>query len=99
MKTFYVLPKEANVGLSKLYSVASWIELSSGEVLVAAEFSSGQETFESHPLVTALPHPQRPNASIGKDIAERLSDLGVNESLNTWDVADAASKLHRGMKI
>ena len=99
MKTYHIVTAGAIHGLSKLCQEAHWVNLANGDVLVAAEFNSGQDTFESHPMVTSLPHPQRPNATLGKDVAGRLAELGVTESSNVWDVIDAASKLHPDLRF
>jgi len=99
MKKFYVVHGEANVGLAKLYKEAHWIDLGDGYQLVCAEFASGQDTFESHPLVVSLPHPQEPGATIGQSAAEHLSELGVTETSTVWDVAKAAAKRHPQMKL
>jgi hypothetical protein len=101
MNLFYlaVTPHLCHAG-HKFFSRSHWIQLSSGEVLLAAEFDTAQaeSIWASQPHVTPLPHPLSGQA-IGTDIAARLSDLGSQATDTVFNVAEKATGLHPQMSL
>jgi hypothetical protein len=79
---------------------AHYIDLNSGNILVKVTFKSDHITdqFSNHPRVNALPHVSSGRA-VGAKVSQHLSHLGINENHTTWDVADAAAKIHPVMRM
>lgn len=101
MNLFYIatVPHLCHAG-HKFFSRSHWIQLSSGEVLIAAEFASAQaeRIWSGQPHVTSLPHPLSGQA-IGAGIAVRLSDLGSQATDTVFNVAQKAAAIHPQMSL
>jgi hypothetical protein len=98
IQAYFVTQKAVWTGFARLLS-SHYIDLASGDVLVYSQHSTEvHNALQKHPMVIMLPDPRR-NQAIGKKAATRLAELGVNEQSLTWDVVDAGSARHKGLRF
>lgn len=97
---FHIAPKEHYEACSHLMASSSYIDLADGTVFVAAEFPSEKHftKYSQHPRVVHLPHPMS-GQTVGADIADRLTELGVVETDSVFAVSHKAGLRHKGMKL
>jgi hypothetical protein len=99
---FYISTKDTWKSLSHLMTGAHYIDLPSGEILVAAEFRDANHgsKFSNHPLVTPLPHPGRLDTMAKHPKAlQALQHLGVKAAHSVMDVSDIVSAIHPLMSL
>jgi hypothetical protein len=75
MKLYYLTTPDFHKAGQRFFSESHYFVLSSGEILLAAEFDNDQAEgiWSSQPGVTSLPYDR--TVAIGPEIAARLSDL------------------------
>lgn len=101
---YYILPKETLLAMAQTEThrkfVGHYLDLSDGSVLAKLKFcdEGAALRFEAHRSVTSLPHPSL-NKAVGKDVAAKLSHLGVSENHTTHDVAELAAKVFTMMRF
>ena len=101
MKLHYVVKTSDLAKASeRLFDFSHWIDLSSGEILITAQFSGPQaeRIWRNQPHVTALPHPLS-GQSIGGALAKRLSDIGAVATDTTFVVGEKAKAVHPHMGV
>lgn len=101
MKLFYLVKSQDNHDAGvRFFDHSHYINLSSGEILVAAQFSTHQaeKIWASQPHVSALPHPLS-GQQVGSTLAARLSDLGVAATDTVFQVSEKAAKIHPQLSL
>jgi len=99
MKEFSICQKEDFTAVAHLFGSAHYIDLSNGQILLCAEFSS-----ENHrnkwrgTSATHFPHPTS-GQSVGTGIAKSLSHLNVQEGDSTFQAVQKISAIHPLMKL
>ena len=97
---FHIAPKEHYEACNYMMASSSYIDLSDGTVLVAAEFPSEHHfnKYSRNPNVVHLPHPLS-GQTVGADIATRLAEIGIKENDSTFVVSEKAAQIHKGMRL
>ncbi len=101
MNLMYVVKNpDTHTASARFFESSHWIQLSSGEILLTAKFSTiqAEKIWTSQPNVTALPHPLS-GSPIGAAIAARLTDLQAASTDTTFAVAEKANAIHPQMGI
>ena len=99
MKEFSVCQKEDFSAAIHLFGSAHYIDLSNGQILLCAEFSSENHRNKWHGTsATHFSHPMS-GQPVGSDIAKSLAHLNVQASDTPFQTIQKISLIHPLMKL